>query len=76
MKEQGRTFTAAHRTVAVLLILILSVLAAVTLSGCGEKDKNEVLVYCYGDYVDPAVVKQFQKETGIKVVLDTFDTVE
>lgn len=76
MKEQGRKYTAARRTVAVLLILVLSALAAVTLSGCGEKDKNEVLVYCYGDYVDPAVVKQFQKETGIKVVLDTFDTVE
>ncbi|MGI6191272.1 MAG: ABC transporter substrate-binding protein [Eubacterium sp.] len=76
MKEQGRKYTAARRAVSLLLILVLSLLAAVTLTGCGEKDKNEVLVYCYGDYIDPSVVKQFQKETGIKVVLDTFDTNE
>ncbi len=76
MKLQEKNLKLMRRTAAVLLILILSALTAVTLTGCGEKNKNEVLVYSYGDYINPAVVKQFQKETGIKVVLDTYDTNE
>lgn len=57
-----------------LLIMILSLTGV--LSGCGNRNKNEVRVFMYGDYIDPEVVKDFQKETGIKVVLDTFDTNE
>lgn len=60
----------------ITLAVILCLTQMLALTGCGQKDKNEVRVYSYGDYVDPAVVKEFQKETGIKVVLDTFDTVE
>ena len=60
----------------IMLALIIVVAAAVLITGCGAKNKNEVLVYCYGDYMDPSLVKQFEKETGIKVVLDTYDTNE
>ncbi len=42
----------------------------------GRGSEKEVRVYSYGDYVDPAVVEDFEKETGIKVILDTFDTNE
>ena len=59
-------------------LVILAVLAAAMLlmTSCGKKDKNEVNIFCYGDYMDPQVVKIFEKETGIKVVLNTYDTVE
>ena len=59
---------------AMLLVLVL------TLAGCGggnqSSDKGEVRVYCYGDYMEPELVDAFEEETGIKVVLDTFDTAE
>src|ERR1700704_1951882 len=32
--------------------------------------------YNWSDYIDPAVVENFTKETGIKVVYDTFDANE
>ncbi|MDI9409101.1 MAG: extracellular solute-binding protein [Candidatus Pacebacteria bacterium] len=33
-----------------------------------------VNVFSWADYVDPKVVKNFEKETGIKVVFDTYDS--
>lgn len=51
------------------------------LSGCGfweseEDGDNVVYVYNWGDYVDPDTLKQFEEETGIRVVMDEFDTNE
>lgn len=46
------------------------------LTGCEKEGEKEVRVFCYGDYMDPTIPKAFEKETGIKVVLDTFDTNE
>jgi Spermidine/putrescine-binding periplasmic protein len=48
------------------------------LTGCGSSGgKNgEVHVYTFGDYIDPDLVGEFEDQTGIKVVLDTFDTNE
>ena len=65
---------------AILLSLILCPLSLMT--GCGsqggEGDKKEEVVYVYswGDYLDPEVLKIFENETGIKVILDEFDTNE
>ena len=59
------------------LILILS-MTAILFTGCGneEKESNVVYVYSWGDYLDPETLKMFEEETGIKVVLDEFDTNE
>lgn len=59
------------------LTKILSVLAAGTLvfglTGCGSNGANgKVVVYNWGDYIDPDINDQFTKETGIKVVYSDF----
>ncbi|MEA2933905.1 MAG: putrescine transport system substrate-binding protein [Variibacter sp.] len=36
--------------------------------------QRELNVYNWSDYVDPTVVEEFSKETGIKVRYDTFDS--
>lgn len=67
--------------------LLLSALLFVP--SCGKKDggaetgsqaasesENVVNVYNAGEYIDPEVPKMFEKETGIKVVYDTFETNE
>ncbi|MDG0843452.1 ABC transporter substrate-binding protein [Staphylococcus equorum] len=41
-------------------------------SGNGEK----IYVYNWGEYIDPSLIKKFQKETGIEVVYETFDSNE
>ena len=56
------------------IILALSVLMLLTLTACGKKDqaKEEIYVYNWGEYIDPSILKDFQKETGIKVNYDTY----
>ena len=41
-----------------------------------SKGSGEVVVYNWGEYIDPDVLKQFEKETGIKVVYEEFETNE
>lgn len=41
-----------------------------------SKGNGEVHIYAFGDYVAPSLIEEFEEETGIKVVMDTFDTNE
>ena len=63
----------------IVAVLMLFLLSTVVLTGCGGGSKGqngEVRVYCFGDYIDPDLVYDFQEKTGIKVIMDTFDTNE
>lgn len=62
-----------------LKILVLILISCLTFGcGGGNNDKKEAVVYVYswGDYLDPEVLKLFEKETGIHVILDEYDTNE
>ena len=39
-------------------------------------NKESITVYNWGEYIDPDLLKQFEKETGIKVIYETFDSNE
>lgn len=57
-------------------VLLLSILIlSMVLSGC-KKDRPTLYVYNWGDYIDESILGEFEKETGIKVVYDTFATNE
>jgi len=58
----------------VLTILSLVVFSLV-LTGCG-KEQPVLYVYNWGDYIDEDILEEFEKETGIKVVYDTYSTNE
>src|SRR5512141_2310518 len=56
------------------LFVIAALAAAVgTMAAAQERVVN---VYNWSDYIDPQVLEQFSKETGIKVRYDTFDANE
>ena len=62
-----------------LLVIGVCILGAMLLTGCGgggKSAKRELKVYNWGDYIDPEVIKIFEKETGIHVIYDTFSTNE
>jgi len=61
----------------IFALLLVSCLAF-GIAGCGGggDKKQEVYVYSWGDYLDPETLKIFEKETGIHVILDEFDTNE
>ena len=65
------------KTVALLLTLSLAVLP---LTACGSASSSgsngEVVVYNWGEYIDPDTIPMFEEETGIKVIYDEFETNE
>jgi putrescine transport system substrate-binding protein len=69
-----------HAVVATLVTVLV-------LAGCGRKaaepspgaagaEPKILNVYNWSDYIDPAVIEAFQKETGITVSYDVFDSNE
>lgn len=50
-------------------------MATLVLTGC-KSNKETLYVYNWGDYVDETILEEFEKETGIKLVYDTFATNE
>lgn len=46
------------------------------LAGPADAQDRQLRIYNWSDYVDPAVLDAFKKETGITVVYDTFDQME
>ncbi len=56
-----------------LLLLLVGVIFV--LGGC-NKQKNELYVYNWTEYMPDSLIKDFEKETGIKVVYSTYDSNE
>lgn len=42
----------------------------------GYSGGNTITVYNWGDYIDPDLIKKFEKESGYKVIYQTFDSNE
>ncbi len=61
-----------------LFRLTVVALATFALAACSPAGpKEQVLhIYNWSDYIDPALLTEFTKETGIKVVYDTLDSNE
>ncbi|BBE74317.1 putrescine-binding periplasmic protein precursor [Pleomorphomonas sp. SM30] len=56
---------------------VLAGVAAVMLGVGGAAAEDRVVnVYNWSDYIDPTILEDFTKETGIKVVYDVFDSNE
>lgn len=59
--------------------LALCAALSLILTGCGSSgsgENGEVIVYNWGEYIDPETITMFEEETGIKVVYDEFETNE
>lgn len=59
-------------------ILLCAAFFLPLLSGCGAEsgENGVVIVYNWGEYVDPDTLDMFEEETGIKVIYDEFETNE
>jgi putrescine transport system substrate-binding protein len=57
-------------------ILVFSMLLALVGLGQAQAADRVVNVYNWSDYIAPKVLEDFTKETGIKVVYDTYDSNE
>lgn len=56
---------------------VAAMVAAMLMSGASlARAQDAVKVFNWSDYIDPAALEAFTKETGIKVIYDTFDQME
>lgn len=53
--------------------ILLFLLTILVLTSCSKDDSNVLYVYNWGEYIEPALIEKFEKETGIKVIYDTFE---
>lgn len=56
-----------------LVIILASMMFA---AGHAVAQQRELRVFNWSDYIDPKVLEQFSKETGIRVIYDTYDSNE
>ncbi|WP_412064579.1 polyamine ABC transporter substrate-binding protein [Rhizobium sp. SYY.PMSO] len=53
--------------------LAATAFAVVSLAAAAQAEDKVVNIYNWSDYIDNSILEDFTKETGIKVVYDTFD---
>ena len=61
--------------IIIISVILLLINGKLNESG-GSASKDSITVYNWGEYIDPDLLKQFEKETGIKVTYETFDSNE
>ncbi|EKN68120.1 ABC transporter substrate-binding protein [Schinkia azotoformans] len=65
---------------SLLVVVVASVVLLVLLdqlnSSQGYSSGNTLTIYNWGDYIDEELITRFEKETGIKVIYETFDSNE
>ncbi|WP_239615458.1 ABC transporter substrate-binding protein [Cohnella mopanensis] len=71
MKQLVRLFAAVF-VVALGLMYFTSYLN----SSQGYSGANTLTIYNWGDYIDPDIIADFEKETGLKIIYQTFDSNE
>jgi spermidine/putrescine transport system substrate-binding protein len=71
MKKLIRVFLGVVMISAVILFAIHQLNSSQGYSG-----ENTLTIYNWGDYIDDDLIKRFEKETGIKVIYETFDSNE
>ncbi|MBL7572942.1 ABC transporter substrate-binding protein [Staphylococcus saccharolyticus] len=63
--------------ISAIIIGILCLVVSHWFKSKEDTHTNEKLyVYNWGEYIDPSLIKKFEKETGIQVVYETFDSNE
>ncbi|SFC96556.1 spermidine/putrescine transport system substrate-binding protein [Bacillus sp. OV322] len=71
MKQLSRVFLVIAIISAVLLYAVSRLNSSQGYSGA-----KTLTVYNWGDYIDSSLIKKFEKQTGIKVIYETFDSNE
>ena len=59
-----------------LFLAVSAMTLLLVLSACGSKSDDVLKLFNYGDYMSDDLIAQFEKETGIRIRQDTFDTNE
>lgn len=60
-----------------MAVILMMVSMVFSVAGCGNTDEEKkVVIFNFGEYLDPEVIARFEKETGYSVIYDEFQTNE
>lgn len=59
-----------------ILLALFLITGSLVLTGCEKEAQNQVIVYNWGEYIDPDLLTKFKEETGITVRYENFVTNE
>lgn len=71
LQPQVKKYIAAAAACLLIAICIL-----IYRGGAALQDGGQVIVYNWGEYLDPDVIEMFEEETGIEVIYDEYETNE
>lgn len=54
------------------ILLTLCIALLLTTTGCAKEEKKTITIFNWGDYINEDLLADFEAETGIQVVYDTF----
>ncbi|MEK4424265.1 ABC transporter substrate-binding protein [Solibacillus sp. FSL K6-1523] len=64
-------------TIAIIIVCVLLFVAAGQMQSKGSTGSKDTLtIFNWGEYIDTDLIKKFEKETGINVIYETFDSNE
>ncbi|MFZ7102129.1 MAG: ABC transporter substrate-binding protein [Peptococcaceae bacterium] len=64
------------KTRSLIMVILVALTAVLMVSGCGNKAQTTIKVYNWGDYIDKAVLEDFEEKYDIKVIYEEFATNE
>lgn len=75
-KRQAVSTFVLKKVVPAVMILLITISGVFYASRDKLSSDNQVIVYNWGEYMDPQILELFEKETGIQVVYEEFETNE
>lgn len=83
-KKKSRKITHIHKISSLIFKKAVPVLMVIVITAGGifyhsqnqTSTQNQVIVYNWGEYLDPDAISMFEKETGIDVVYEEYETNE
>ena len=65
-----------HRVVPAVIIAVITAGGFIYMNNGNSSSGRQVIVYNWGDYIDPDVIAMFEEETGIHVIYEEYETNE
>ncbi|MCM1157716.1 MAG: extracellular solute-binding protein [Bacteroidales bacterium] len=74
--SEKKRYRIPKKPIAFAIISVLVICTLVYSNRTKNKDSGQVIVYNWGEYLDPEVLTLFTEETGIEVIYDEYETNE
>ncbi len=76
LKRKRRNTLVFKRILPISLVSLFIIIGIVSNLNLNQDESNQLIVYNWGEYIDPDVITMFEEETGIDVIYEEYETNE